>query len=107
MADTVLAVPVVPGSSQGNVDVAQVTNPTLNSTVLRENIVVGDPINFVGQAQATNARGLMVDNQLKDIMLEMLIELRTITQMLVQGLSIQDDPELIRSDPSLLSRLQQ
>lgn len=108
MADTTLAVPaIVTATTQGNIDVAQVTNPALSATVLRENVVVGDPVNFPGQAQVTNARGLQVDDQLLDMMREVLTELRVITQILGIGLNVQDDPELLRSDPSLLQRLQQ
>lgn len=108
MVDTVLNVPAVASPSiQGSVDVAPVTNPALVSTVLRENVVVADPVNYTGQAQVTNARGLMTDPQLKDIMQEILIELRTISQLLLQGLTITDDLEAIRSDPSNLQRLQQ
>ncbi|HEX8815794.1 MAG TPA: hypothetical protein VF753_09855 [Terriglobales bacterium] len=108
MTNTFLQVPTVsPPLVQGDVDVSQLTNPAISTTVLRENVVAADPINFTGQAQVTNARGLMVDDQLRDIMQEVLIELRTITQMLAIGLNITDDPELIRSDPDNLKRLPQ
>jgi hypothetical protein len=108
MADTVLAVPSVAASSvQGNVDVAPVTNPALNSTVLRENVVNSDPVNYVGQAQVTNARGLMVDNQMIDMTQAILIELRVISQILADGLNVRYDPGQLRDDTSLLTTIEQ
>lgn len=108
MADSTLAVPSVAAPSvQGNVDVAQVTNPALAATVLRENVVIADPNNFTGQAQTTFDRGLQVDDQHYDLLQEVLIELRLISQLLIIGLNIQDDPELLRADPTNLQRLQQ
>jgi hypothetical protein len=107
MADTTLAVPsVTSATTQGNIDVAQVTS-TSSATVLRENVVVADPLNFIGQAKVTSARGLMIDDQLLDMMQQVLIELRTITQVLTIGLNVSDDPDTIRSDPSLLQQIQQ
>jgi ABC-type taurine transport system substrate-binding protein len=107
MADTTLAVPsVTSATTQGNIDVAQVTS-TSSATVLRENVVVADSLNFIGQAKVTSARGLMVDAQFLDMMQQILIELRTITQVLTIGLNVSDDPDLIRSDPSLLQQIQQ
>lgn len=106
--ETTLAIPSVGQGTQGNIDVAQVTNNSIPSAnVLRENVVAADPVNFVGQAQVTNARGLMVDDQRADLLQEVLIELRLVSQLLAIGLNINDDLELLRADSANLQRLQQ
>lgn len=107
MADTTFAIPTVGLPTQGNIDVAQVTNPSLTATVMRENVVLADPNNFVGQAQATFARGLMADTSLYDTMQQILIELRLHSQLMAIGFNITDDLDNWRADPTNLQQTPQ
>ena len=105
--ETTLAVPAVAGPSiQGNVDVAQLTNAS-GTTVLRENVVVADPVNFGLQA-GVSSRGMLIDDQLRGIFQEILVELRVISALLQQGLTLPgEDLDAMRTDPYFAQRLEQ
>lgn len=98
MADTTLAVPsVATPSVQGNIDAAQVTNPSTSSTVLRENVVIADPNNFGGQATVSLAGSLSVDDSNNNLLIQMLHELRML-KFLIATMAGVDVPTTLEED---------
>jgi hypothetical protein len=96
---------VAPDSTGKKMEMSALTRAD-GIVVERERVAIGDPVNIGGLANV-GPRGLQVDNQMLDLLREVLIELRVITTILGAGLNVQDDPNTIRGDFSLLSTIQQ
>jgi hypothetical protein len=95
-------IPATPGSGV-NVETSALTRSD-GTTVQRERVTVGDPVN-VGNLAPVGPRGLAVDAQTYDLLQQILVEQRVMNMLLAQAFGITDSLDTLRNDQTIPTQI--